>query len=645
MKILPCSFISKQLDRILAGSVFSQVRMLIVTYCVILLAGWLVAKSMNIDVLGTNSCDPFWWAFVHTMDPGFLGNEAGHSEWRLLSVALSLAGFLLLGGLFVSVLVNTYERRMRRARQGLARYTFKKDHGIILGWDRMGPATVHHLLSEGCREVVVLTMSEAEKVRNALTTFSAFDAKELRKKTRHVFIFHGSFDAVEELRNLRPWAARKVVILGDPQVRGSNSRNLQTAMRIAEMVSKASPGTPSGLLGCQVAISHLRTYDLLQEIDLSEEDRQFLDFRPFNFYEGWARKVWSRLPDARHPHPPYPPLLYSRRAPGANVVVAILGFGQMGQAMALQAARLANHANNQDAEIVVFDPDLGTRRTAFEMQHGLVDGRLPGVRFVFHEAAADAPEARELLTGLALDEKKILTVVICLSDPDQSMSTALGLPPEVLIGEIPILVRQEVTAGLSEFARRLQEQTAVSVTTREKDRQVEAPDTRWDNIRFFGSLDEYLLDDAQQERLARSIHQVYLNTLQANGWMDRNKPAQKPWERLSEKYRWSNRYQADAYLERLRSNGFSLAAAEADTDNATFTDEQIETMAEQEHNRWWVERVLAGWEKGPRDDLRLTHPDMIPFDELSEKTKEFDRDMQRTLPKLLKESCGLSITS
>ena len=164
------SFLSKKLDRMLASSVFSQVRVLVFIYVLVLLGGWLIARGLEVDQLGGVDCDAFWWSFAHTMDPGFLGSEAplGQRKFRALSVFLSLSGFIIFGGLLISVLVNAYERRMRKTREGLARYSFKKDHGIILGWDRMGPATVCQLLAEGCREVVILSLGDTEEIRGRL---------------------------------------------------------------------------------------------------------------------------------------------------------------------------------------------------------------------------------------------------------------------------------------------------------------------------------------------------------------------------------------------------------------------------------------------------------------------------------------------
>jgi hypothetical protein len=58
-----------------------------------------------------------------------------------------------------------------------------------------------------------------------------------------------------------------------------------------------------------------------------------------------------------------------------------------------------------------------------------------------------------------------------------------------------------------------------------------------------------------------------------------------------------------------------------------------------------VERVLAGWTEGPRDDLRLTHPNMVPFDALDEETKDFDRDAIRAMPNRLRQEMNVAIVN
>lgn len=55
--------------------------------------------------------------------------------------------------------------------------------------------------------------------------------------------------------------------------------------------------------------------------------------------------------------------------------------------------------------------------------------------------------------------------------------------------------------------------------------------------------------------------------------------------------------------------------------------ETLELLAEAEHNGWMVERMLAGWKYGsPRDDGEKRHPLIIPYNQLSEADKNYDRE-------------------
>ncbi len=51
-----------------------------------------------------------------------------------------------------------------------------------------------------------------------------------------------------------------------------------------------------------------------------------------------------------------------------------------------------------------------------------------------------------------------------------------------------------------------------------------------------------------------------------------------------------------------------------------------EEMARNTHEVWAAERIRQGWTWGPvRDDARKEHPDLIPYDELPEEEKTYDR--------------------
>ena len=52
----------------------------------------------------------------------------------------------------------------------------------------------------------------------------------------------------------------------------------------------------------------------------------------------------------------------------------------------------------------------------------------------------------------------------------------------------------------------------------------------------------------------------------------------------------------------------------------------VEKLATSNHDIWAQGRIAEGWTHGPgRDDTAKTHPDLVPYEELSESEKEYDR--------------------
>lgn len=65
-------------------------------------------------------------------------------------------------------------------------------------------------------------------------------------------------------------------------------------------------------------------------------------------------------------------------------------------------------------------------------------------------------------------------------------------------------------------------------------------------------------------------------------------------------------------------------------------DELREAIAENAHDRWALERQSEGWTYGPkRDDSKLETPDMVPYAQLPESEKQYDRIMAEDTLKLL----------
>ena len=55
-------------------------------------------------------------------------------------------------------------------------------------------------------------------------------------------------------------------------------------------------------------------------------------------------------------------------------------------------------------------------------------------------------------------------------------------------------------------------------------------------------------------------------------------------------------------------------------------DALVEQLAENNHDHWARQRMDAGWTYGTeRDDVRKTHPDLVPYRDLTEEEKQYDR--------------------
>jgi hypothetical protein len=67
--------------------------------------------------------------------------------------------------------------------------------------------------------------------------------------------------------------------------------------------------------------------------------------------------------------------------------------------------------------------------------------------------------------------------------------------------------------------------------------------------------------------------------------------------------------------------------------------ELVERLAANNHDHWAQQRMAEGWRFGPeRNDTTRTHPDLVPYAELPDSEKEYDR---RTVVETLKAILAL----
>ena len=76
-----------------------------------------------------------------------------------------------------------------------------------------------------------------------------------------------------------------------------------------------------------------------------------------------------------------------------------------------------------------------------------------------------------------------------------------------------------------------------------------------------------------------------------------------------------------------------------------FSEDQIELLAELEHERWVAERKEDGWKYGSsRDPENKISPYLIPWSDpnLTEEVKDWDRNAVKKIPELL-EKAGFEV--
>lgn len=96
------------------------------------------------------------------------------------------------------------------------------------------------------------------------------------------------------------------------------------------------------------------------------------------------------------------------------------------------------------------------------------------------------------------------------------------------------------------------------------------------------------------------------------------------------------------YLVTINNNNMkTYTPRPIDLSDVVLTDdlnELREAIAENAHEVWAVERLAQGWSFGPeRNDAKKENPCMVPYSQLPEKEKDFDRNMAMDTIKLLKK--------
>ncbi|TKK83605.1 hypothetical protein FDA94_33210 [Herbidospora galbida] len=144
-----------------------------------------------------------------------------------------------------------------------------------------------------------------------------------------------------------------------------------------------------------------------------------------------------------------------------------------------------------------------------------------------------------------------------------------------------------------------------------------------------------LLSETTVDDLARAVHAHYLRARRAAGDEETTNASLVTWDRLPRLLRADSRNHARDVPRKLAAIGCRLARRR-DAAPAVLTDREVERLARMEHVRWMLVRVAAGWRPGAVHDPRARrHPDLVPWEHLTEDARDKDRSTLRTLPAVL----------
>ena len=153
------------------------------------------------------------------------------------------------------------------------------------------------------------------------------------------------------------------------------------------------------------------------------------------------------------------------------------------------------------------------------------------------------------------------------------------------------------------------------------------------------------------EKLAEASHEIFYENLTKKGhrygkFTQENKKENnllKPYAKLSEKEKDSNRNNVRDIPNKLASFGYKMVKNQDNENPIIFTSYEIEKLAKMEHERWIQEKLDNGWHYSKKTDrVAKLHKSLIPWGKLSEDEKEKDRSLVKGIPKILSKA-GYSI--
>ena len=597
----------------------------------------------------------FWTVYYHFIDPGNQHMTTSKSGRQRAAMA-AILGYLLLNGLLVSTLISWFDRRKEKWLKGEVRYNkffSRRWHYVVIGGNEMVPGLLKQIFEKDeniLPYIIVQTSSDVEALRREI--FSELEVAQQRR----VIIYYGNRNSEIDLKDLCVAKATEVYVLGeDTRTDDIESYHDTINMKCLSILYELYKETPEGQkitellpevgrirleladafnskvdkykkegeirhdpvnivienewanrrrLVCRVMFEYQTTFSVFQFFDLDDNMADYVDFVPFNFYEMSAQNVLiNRELDSvkvktdfvKGGYLPLEGACGIGKNDESFVHLYIVGMSRMGVAMAIEAAHLAHFPNfetrGKRTKITFIDKNaqqdkdffMGRFKDLFAVSKWTADGlvhnpqnveHLGGdfldVEWEFITGGIEQPEVQKHILEATKSGAKI-TIAICHSQSNAAHAAALYLDKKIYDSDavLQVLVYNKYGNSIMEALR--SENPACPY---------------YNKLRAFGTSSDALIikyleqsevvgqyiDDAYNE----NIPQFAINPI--GNFKGKSKVS----------CRWSSIYNGNTLWTKLRCVKF-------DPSVGTLSNDDIEILADLEHNRWNMEQLLMNF--------------------------------------------------
>jgi hypothetical protein len=195
----------------------------------------------------------------------------------------------------------------------------------------------------------------------------------------------------------------------------------------------------------------------------------------------------------------------------------------------------------------------------------------------------------------------------------------------------------ESIIGMSTLAGKTAYERSSLPSEEQLDLHVEAGD-------FLALVRQIELEGELLEKLAAAAHEVFCEGLKQIGYRygSHNNNEQKThssliaYEELPEEEKEQNRLNVRDIANKLAHAGYLMRPARSHERPFNFPGNDLETLAEMEHERWMNFKLNAGWQYAPKTDKsKKMNQTLVPWKDLPEEEKDKDRELVRNIPRIL----------